>query len=211
MKNIEVKALSKDLAKKRAIKILDLKEENYIFEVIEKIKPKKKFFGLLGTKNGLYNVVVKEKETDAEKVNDKAIVVETKIKKDVKENHTELNKKDYNSKSKNVSKTVVKTEERSIFPKKDENAPDVDLSDEIKAKAEKILKLMDLDLAVSIKRTKDKFYLLELVGVDNAIIIGKKGKTLTSFEYVLRTMMKELKIEIDVEGFKEKEMKLLES
>lgn len=70
---------------------------------------------------------------------------------------------------------------------------------------------MDLDLAVSIKRTKDKIYLLELVGVDNAIIIGKKGKTLTSFEYVLRTMMKELKIEIDVEGFKEKEMKLLES
>lgn len=63
---------------------------------------------------------------------------------------------------------------------------------------------MDLDLAVSIKRTKDKIYLLELVGVDNAIIIGKKGKTLTSFEYVLRTMMKELKIEIDVEGFKEK-------
>lgn len=71
-------------------------------------------------------------------------------------------------------------------------------------KTKKLLELMDLNLEVEIQKSSDHFILLNLYGSDNGIIIGKKGKTLNSFEFLLNTLVKGCKVEIDVEGFKEK-------
>ena len=46
-------------------------------------------------------------------------------------------------------------------------------------------------------------------GEYNGIIIGKKGKTLNSFEYLLNSIMKDYRIEVDVEGFKAKRTETL--
>ena len=63
---------------------------------------------------------------------------------------------------------------------------------------------MKLDIKYKIKRVKERVYVVEFFGKDNALIIGQKGKTLNSFEYLLNSMIKNCKIEIDVEKFKEK-------
>ncbi len=71
-------------------------------------------------------------------------------------------------------------------------------------KAQEILDYMGLNLQMEILKSSDHFVLLNLYGEDNGIIIGKKGKTLNSFEYLLNSLIKNVKVEVDVEGFKEK-------
>lgn len=70
--------------------------------------------------------------------------------------------------------------------------------------AQKLLKLMDINLEVEVTKASEHFVLINLFGPDNGIIIGKKGKTLNSFEFLLNTLVKGCKVEVDVEGFKEK-------
>lgn len=175
MKEIEVKALNKDLGLKRAIKILEINEKAYTFEVIEKIKPRKKLFGLLGTEMGLYLIKAYDKDEKKEKTNKKI------------------------EKALNKEKETQKEDKIKIIENKIN-----DFSQEINTKANFILNLMNLDLKAEVKKEKETFYIVNLIGKDNAIIIGKKGKTLNSFEYLLNTFFKNVKIEIDVEGFKEK-------
>jgi len=75
---------------------------------------------------------------------------------------------------------------------------------EVVKKAQEILDYMGLNLQMEILKSSDHFVLLNLYGEDNGIIIGKKGKTLNSFEYLLNSLVKNMKVEVDVEGFKEK-------
>lgn len=70
--------------------------------------------------------------------------------------------------------------------------------------AKQLLEKMNLDLIAEVERSSDHFVLLNLSGKDNGIIIGKKGKTLNSFEFLVNTLVKGCKVEVDVEGFKEK-------
>jgi len=64
--------------------------------------------------------------------------------------------------------------------------------------------MMDINLEIEITKSSEHFVLINLYGPDNGIIIGKKGKTLNSFEFLLNTLVKGCKVEVDVEGFKEK-------
>lgn len=70
--------------------------------------------------------------------------------------------------------------------------------------AKKLLDLMGINLDVEVTKSSEHFMLINLYGPDNGIIIGKKGKTLNSFEFLLNTLVKGCKVEVDVEGFKEK-------
>ena len=65
-KTIEIKAIDKEKALKRALNILGVElTENEAVEIIEKVKPRKKFFGLFGTEPGIYEVSIKTKEKEA--------------------------------------------------------------------------------------------------------------------------------------------------
>ena len=65
-KTIEIKAIDKEKALKRALNILGVElTENEAVEIVEKVKPRKKFFGLFGTEPGIYEVSVKTKEKEA--------------------------------------------------------------------------------------------------------------------------------------------------
>ena len=64
-KTIEIKAIDKEKALKRALNILGVElTENEAVEIVEKVKPRKKFFGLFGTEPGIYEVSVKTKEKE---------------------------------------------------------------------------------------------------------------------------------------------------
>ena len=186
-KTIEIKAIDKEKALKRALNILGVElTDNETVDIVEKVAPRKKFFGLLGTEPGIYEVSIKTKQEE---------------KKEIKE-HKE-HKPHVHKFEKEKTEKHVKTEKFE----KPEKAEKVDHSEQEKEISEKVaffVEKMKLDIKYKIKRVKERVYVVEFFGKDNALIIGQKGKTLNSFEYLLNSMIKNCKIEIDVEKFKEK-------
>lgn len=193
MKNvIEIKAMSQEQAITRALKIMEATPEQVV-KVIEKQKSRS-FFGLFN-REGIYEIEIDK--------NNRATSTE---KKEVKVEKAEKVKKveEVEKKKEIVKETITETKE--IKKEKKENK---DVSEDIKKKAEELLENIGLVLKVEVDRLSDKNYLVNLYGEDNGIIIGKKGKTLNSFEYLLNSLMKDYRIEVDVEGFKAKRTETL--
>ena len=186
-KTIEIKAIDKEKALKRALNILGVElTENEAVEIVEKVKPRKKFFGLFGTEPGIYEVFVKTKEKEAKE------------------------KKNFTSKAEKIEKSP-KYEKQEKFEKIEKvdisyknNNENIELEKEITEKVSFFVEKMKLDIKFKLKRIKERVYVVEFFGKDNALVIGQKGKTLNSFEYLLNSMIKNCRIEIDVERFKEK-------
>ncbi|WP_297404285.1 RNA-binding cell elongation regulator Jag/EloR [uncultured Cetobacterium sp.] len=168
---IEIKASNRKTAIARAIKILEVSEEQVI-NVKELEKPKS-FFGFFA-KDGLYQIEI-TKETELSKIN---TFESEKIQEEVKEKN-------------------VQEEPKVILKQENKEKKIIDL-------AQTLLKKMGLDLEVEILRLEGRNCIINLFGEDNGIIIGKKGKTLNSYEYLLNTLIKDVRIDVDVEGFKEK-------
>lgn len=189
---IEIKAMSQEQAITRALKIMEATPEQVV-KVIEKQKSRS-FFGLFN-REGIYEIEIDK--------NNRATSTE---KKEVKVDKVEKVKKveEVEKKKEIVKETITETKE--IKKEKKENK---DVSEDIKKKAEELLENIGLVLKVEVDRLSDKNYLVNLYGEDNGIIIGKKGKTLNSFEYLLNSLMKDYRIEVDVEGFKAKRTETL--
>lgn len=183
MKNvIEIKAMSQEQAITRALKIMEATPEQVV-NVIEKQKSKS-FLGIFN-REGVYEIEIdktpkEKKESKIEKIKD--IEVTEKKKEHVKEQTIDI--KEVKKDKKDISETIQK-------------------------KAEELLEKIGLVLKVEVDRLSDRNYLVNLYGEDNGIIIGKKGKTLNSFEYLLNSIMKDYRIEVDVEGFKAKRTETL--
>ena len=189
---IEIKAMSQEQAITRALKIMEATPEQVV-KVIEKQKSRS-FFGLFN-REGIYEIEIDK--------NNRATSTE---KKEVKVEKAEKVKKveEVEKKKEIVKETITETKE--IKKEKKENK---DVSEDIKKKAEELLENIGLVLKVEVDRLSDKNYLVNLYGEDNGIIIGKKGKNLNSFEYLLNSLMKDYRIEVDVEGFKAKRTETL--
>lgn len=186
-KTIEIKAIDKEKALKRALNILGVElSDNETVDIVEKVAPRKKFFGLFGTEPGLYEVSIKTKPEE---------------KKEVKE-HRE-HKPHIHKFEKEKTEKPIKNEKAEKI-EKTEKVEHSEQEKEISEKVAFFVEKMKLDIKYKIKRVKERVYVVEFFGKDNALIIGQKGKTLNSFEYLLNSMIKNCKIEIDVEKFKEK-------
>ena len=182
-KTIEIKAIDKEKALKRALNILGVElTENEAVEIVEKVKPRKKFFGLFGTEPGTYEISIKTKEK----------------KEEVKE------KKNFTPKTEKVEKNPKYEKAEKVEISHKNNAENIELEKEITEKVSFFVEKMKLDIKFKLKRIKERVYIIEFFGKDNALVIGQKGKTLNSFEYLLNSMIKNCRIEIDVERFKEK-------
>ena len=188
-KTIEIKAIDKEKALKRALNILGVElTENEAVEIVEKVKPRKKFFGLFGTEPGTYEISIKTKEKREEVKEKKNFTPKTeKVEKNPK----------YEKQEKIEKAEKVETSHKN-------NAENIELEKEITEKVSFFVEKMKLDIKFKLKRIKERVYIVEFFGKDNALIIGQKGKTLNSFEYLLNSMIKNCRIEIDVERFKEK-------
>lgn len=186
-KTIEIKAIDKEKALKRALNILGVElTENEAVEIVEKVKPRKKFFGLFGTEPGTYKISIKTKEKE---------VKEKKV-STLKSEKVEKNLK-YEKQEKIENTEKVETSHKN-------NVENTELEKEITEKVSFFVEKMKLDIKFKLKRIKERVYVVEFFGKDNALVIGQKGKTLNSFEYILNSMIKNCRIEIDVERFKEK-------
>ena len=189
-KTIEIKAIDKEKALKRALNILGVElTDNETVDIVEKVAPRKKFFGLLGTEPGLYEVSIKTKKED---------------KKEHKEHKPHVHKFEKEKTEKHVKTEKVEKPEKAEKVEKIERVDHSEQEKEISEKVAFFVEKMKLDIKYKIKRVKERVYVVEFFGKDNALIIGQKGKTLNSFEYLLNSMIKNCKIEIDVEKFKEK-------
>ena len=176
---IEIKASSREVAIARAIKILEVTADQVV-QVTELEKPKS-FFGFFA-KDGLYKVEIsREVEAEENKISDL--------------------QKDEVVKTTPISEIDVEAEQEKIEIKKEvkENR-----DKEIIEASQELLNKMGLELEVEILRLEGRNCVINLYGEDNGIIIGKKGKTLNSYEYLLNTLIKDVRIDVDVEGFKEK-------
>lgn len=176
---IEIKASSREVAIARAIKILEVTADQVV-QVTELEKPKS-FFGFFA-KDGLYKVEIsREVEAEENKISDL--------------------QKDEVAKTTTISEIDVEEEQEKIEIKKElkENR-----EKEIIKASQELLNKMGLELEVEILRLEGRNCVINLYGEDNGIIIGKKGKTLNSYEYLLNTLIKDVRIDVDVEGFKEK-------
>lgn len=211
---IEIKAMSQEEAVTRALRIAEATPEDVV-KVVEKQKSRS-WFGLFN-KQGIYVVEIdkdhkKRAETQVKpepvpaKEEKKAEKKETvkPSKKEIKDERPKKkevndNKENREFKEAKEQKTEVKAE-KPVQEKTDTGAA----CETIEKKASELLNYIGLDLQIGVKHVKDRNYLVELSGEDNGIIIGKKGKTLNSFEYLLNSLMKEYRIEVDVEGFKAK-------
>ena len=188
-KTIEIKAIDKEKALKRALNILGVElTENEAVEIVEKVKPRKKFFGLFGTEPGTYEISIKTKEKKEEVKEKKNFTPKTeKVEKNPK----------YEKQEKIEKAEKVETSHKN-------NIENIELEKEITEKVSFFVEKMKLDIKFKLKRIKERVYIIEFFGKDNALVIGQKGKTLNSFEYLLNSMIKNCRIEIDVERFKEK-------
>lgn len=192
---IEIKAMNQEAAITRALKIMEATPDQVV-KVVEKQKSRS-FLGIFN-KEGIYEIEIDKNITKQEKT-------QKKPEKKMTENaQTILNA------SKNEENKKSKLKEKIENTTKKENNTHVtetikkDVCKEIEDKAIELLNYIGLDLKVTVKKINEKNYIVELFGEDNGIIIGKKGKTLNSFEYLLNSLMKNYRIEVDVEGFKEK-------
>lgn len=194
IKNTQIKAMNEEEAKKRALNILDAME--YQITEIKMLEKPKSFLGLF-SKNGLFEVYV-----DTDKLPEKPKKVVEKVEKPAEKT---------NKKVGNPSKEKGKKEEKEEKIKEHKPAKKAASleNDEIIEKIKTLIQKIDLQLEVQYEKINDKHYQIHLLGEDNGIIIGKKGKTLNSFEYLVNSMYKDYKIEIDVEGFKEKRIHTL--
>ena len=180
-KTIEIKAIDKEKALKRALNILGVElTENEAVEIVEKVKPRKKFFGLFGTEPGIYEVSIKTKEKEAKE------------------------KKTFIPKAEKIEKSSKYEKQEKVDVSHKNNSENTELEKEIIEKVSFFVEKMKLDIKFKLKRIKERAYVVEFFGKDNALVIGQKGKTLNSFEYLLNSMIKNCRIEIDVERFKEK-------
>ena len=188
---IEIKAMNKEQAITRALKILEASPEQVV-----RVKEKQKSLSFLGLFNreGIYEIEI-DKELKKE-------TIKTEIKKDIKTEIKEHKKKESREHKEKIEIKEKQYKETVTTREKLEEA--VDASNLVEAKAKELLEYIGLNLRVDVNKVHDRTYLVNLYGEDNGIIIGKKGKTLNSFEYLLNSLLKEYRIEVDVEGFKEK-------
>ncbi len=232
---IQIKAMSKEEAKKRVQKVLGI-AENQILDVKEEIKSSS-FLGFFA-KEGTYKVTYtneeitlpeEPKEVIIEKtveIKEEVVVTEEKVevtkeivkeeKVVIDERHKAVDLRKEREQKRANQKQIAKpapVKEKPKFEERREKpqvkaVPNIEVNEEklqeILTRAKELIENMGLNLEVSFIGTQGKNYVINLTGNDKGIIIGKKGKTLNSFEYLLNSLIKEARIDVDVEGFKEK-------
>ena len=171
---IEIKAMNKEQAITRALKILEASPEQVV-----RVKEKQKSLSFLGLFNreGIYEIEI-DKELKKE-------TIKTEIKKDIKTEIKEHKKKESREHKEKIEIKEKQYKETVTTREKLEEA--VDASDLVEAKAKELLEYIGLNLRVDVNKVHDRTYLVNLYGEDNGIIIGKKGKTLNSSGYLFTT------------------------
>jgi len=201
MEKIVLKAQNEEELKNMVSRSLTLKEdETYQVKVLK--HPKKILFINI---KGEYEVkIIKKSELKTNENKTKTQSENNNVKKETK-------KENGNNYPKNNNKKNYKNENSEIKEKSVTNQPDTNI-DKIRAFFKEFIVNIKLDIRiVNIKKENNNKYLVILDGKDMRFLIGEKGNTLNSFEYLLSTtrQFKNIKIVVDSNNYKEKREKSL--
>jgi spoIIIJ-associated protein len=207
----------KDVEDAVRLALQDLKLERDQVEVIVLEEPSRGFFGL-GSKLAKVRVV-KKKEPEVEKIEEpvekpaekreKALEKSGSKKQNQGESHKERTKKKRSKQqhTKDESKNKVSISERPADLQEVEDAPALDFLKDVVSR-------MGLDLNVKAFSNDECLY-FEISGPDSGTIIGKRGQTLDSIQYLTSLVAnkdrdKYLRVIVDAENYRSKREKTLE-
>ena len=201
MEKIVLKAQNEEELKNMVSRSLTLKEdETYQVKVLK--HPKKILFINI---KGEYEVkIIKKSELKTNENKTKTQSENNNVKKEKK-------KENRNNYPKNNNKKNYKNENSESKEKSVTNQPDTNI-DKIRAFFKEFIVNIKMDIRiVNIKKENNNKYLVILDGKDMRFLIGEKGNTLNSFEYLLSTtrQFKNIKIVVDSNNYKEKREKSL--
>lgn len=201
MEKIVLKAQNEEELKNMVSRSLTLKEdETYQVKVLK--HPKKILFINI---KGEYEVkIIKKSELKTNENKTKTQSENNNVKKETK-------KENGNNYPKNNNKKNYKNENSESKEKSVTNQPDTNI-DKIRAFFKEFIVNIKMDIRiVNIKKENNNKYFVILDGKDMRFLIGEKGNTLNSFEYLLSTtrQFKNIKIVVDSNNYKEKREKSL--
>ena len=211
MEKIVLKAQNEDELKNMINRSLTLKEdETYRVKVLK--YPKKILFINI---KGEYEIeIVKKSEEKNKNSETKPEIEKTKIQNEynsVKKDRKETKRESGNNFQKGSVRKNYKNENLEIEEKSGTDHSDTNI-EKIRAFFKEFIVNVKLDIRiVNIKKENNNKYLVILDGKDMRFLIGEKGNTLNSFEYLLSTtkQFKNLKITVDANNYKEKREKSL--
>ena len=208
MEKIVLKAQNEEELKNMVSRSLTLKEdETYQVKVLK--HPKKILFINI---KGEYEIeIVKKsdlKANDAKTEKSRIQNEEKFVKKEKKDTKNQINI----DSRKNNSRKNYRNEKSENEEKVSQNNQDDTNIDKIRGFFKEFIVNIKLDIRiVNIKKENNNKYLVILDGKDMRFLIGEKGNTLNSFEYLLSTtrQFKNIKIVVDSNNYKEKREKSL--
>lgn len=167
--------------------------------------------------NGTYEIeIIKKselKEKKEEKINSpKKQQTKVEQKKEVKtekksfEKHKEKKENKNNEPKKEIKVEKIKEENNKVVENKEENQELKQNYDKIRSFVKEFIVHSKLDITiVNIEKVNDR-YIVNLDGKDIRYLIGEKGATLNSLEYLLSSVkqFKNIKINIDSNNYKDK-------
>ena len=208
MEKIILKAQNEEELKNMVSRSLTLKEdETYQVKVLK--HPKKILFINI---KGEYEIeIVKKSDLKSSDVKSEKSRIQNEEKFSKKEKKDVKNQNNYDSK-KNNNRKNYRNENSENEEKISQNSQDDINIDKIRGFFKEFIVNAKIDVRiVNIKKENNNKYLVILDGKDMRFLIGEKGNTLNSFEYLLSTtrQFKNIKIVVDSNNYKEKREKSL--
>ena len=205
---IKLRAKSEKEVEQMAKNILHLKE-NETFEIMVLKKPKKFLFLNI---EGEYEIRVVDKKKKQEineiKKAEKTVKAQTEKKESVKEKVQEKPREKEKRTQERVPKEIKKPREPREKTEKPESFERRENEGSVENQLRAIIKefIVTSKLNVNIKNIQNRNgrYIVNLEGKDIRYLIGEKGTTLNSLEYLIGTMVKNVKVVIDSNGYKNK-------
>ena len=202
MKNsIRVSAKTVEEAITEAIIQLEVTSDRLDYEVIEKGSPG--FLGI-GMKQAVIEAKVKEEEKPEKEKK------QGKQSKHIEEKKPEAKREKHKDKKKTEEKIEEKTEEK-VEEKKHQKEEDFEITEITKKAVEDFLKgtltAMGMDVGLAISVDSDNILCVDLSGDNMGILIGKRGQTLDSLQYLANRVANKhqaeyVRIKLDTEGYR---------
>lgn len=208
MKSVIKSAKSVEEAVDLGLKDLSLTRDEVEIEILE--QPKKGLFGIIGSRDAI--VKIKQKFDFKIDIND--IYAETENNKVIEENKDSLKEENFKKKKLEVE-TKVKSEVR------ENNDSNINIKEIEKDLVDKLLHIVSsIHLTAKVKsKVENNHIYLELYDIseeDTGIVIGRKGETLDSIQYILSLMANSrennfCRVTLDVAKYRERRREAIEN
>ena len=203
---IEVSGKNVDDALTNALVKLETTSDNVEYEVIE--KGSSGLFGIFNTKPAVIRVS-KKTETEIEAQKEVEKITERVVEKSVDNNEKKSDKAHKSSDSSIVEKSENKTKFTTVMPKEE-------VEKRIKTFLSDMFKSMGMEVNIDISFDDPDCVNVNLSGENMGVLIGKRGQTLDSIQYLTSLVVnkgkdKYVRIKIDTEDYRKRRKETLES